>query len=540
MRASSHLWTRGVLAVSLFLSQLALADRAAPGAEQPAVSPQTIHLAAGQIVCRPGDIEGNLRQIYELSQQAAAAGARLCLFAEGAITGYVTTPAVLAAAPTADGPVVARLKRMAAELKIAIAAGTLERIPGGAHVSCFIALPDGRFVVQRKHLLNDAEKLQGLVPGPAERTLFEVAGVQLAVCICADVGIPGIRDRLAEQGCQVLLLPTAGGGGREHIYHPQDLQNPERRASYVKLMDNVCSVASAIGDCVNRRMAQVAVNLAGDDGGAHYHPGHSSLIDSRGRVVALQPGEYVIDYLAPRLIHGPVVVQRPCALPAEAGRSPRPQDLVLTVPRTDDFELDGSGAAPAWGKAAWVPLQLRSDKSHPYQTRVKVLYSKIGLYVLLDATDRKLTATMNQDFDDLYKEDVFEFFLWPDERQSIYFEYEISPLGFELPILVPNVGGKFLGWQPWHYTGLRRTRKATSVIGGPREPGAAVTGWKAEVCVPFELLAPLGNVPPGPGTRWRANFYRIDYDDGQTTSWDWARVGRSFHEFAKYGTLVFE
>jgi hypothetical protein len=69
-----------------------------------------------------------------------------------------------------------------------------------------------------------------------------------------------------------------------------------------------------------------------------------------------------------------------------------------------------------------------------------------------------------------------------------------------------------------------------------------VTGWKAEVFVPYELLKPLQNVPPQPGTRWRANFYRVDYDDGKnkSSSWDWARVGPSFHEFNKFGTLVFE
>ena len=40
--------------------------------------------------------------------------------------------------------------------------------------------------------------------------------------------------------------------------------------------------------------------------------------------------------------------------------------------------------------------------------------------------------------------------------------------------------------------------------------------------------------------RWRANYYRMDYDGGKQTSWDWARVGASFHEYKKFGTLVFE
>ena len=72
-------------------------------------------------------------------------------------------------------------------------------------------------------------------------------------------------------------------------------------------MDAVCSVTSAVDDCVSHRMAQVSVNLSGDDGVELYHPGHSSIIDSRGRIVALLPGEYVVDYLEPRMIHGQVI-----------------------------------------------------------------------------------------------------------------------------------------------------------------------------------------------------------------------------------------
>ena len=33
---------------------------------------------------------------------------------------------------------------------------------------------------------------------------------------------------------------------------------------------------------------------------------------------------------------------------------------------------------------------------------------------------------------------------------------------------------------------------------------------------------------------------RMEYDRKQTRSWDWARVGPSFHEYQKFGTLVFE
>ena len=140
---------------------------------------------------------------------------------------------------------------------------------------------------------------------------------------------------------------------------------------------------------------------------------------------------------------------------------------------------------------------------------------------------------------DLWKEDVFEVFLWTDERSPVYFEYEISPLDRELPILIPNFGGRFLGWRPWHYEGGRRTRKATSIIGGPKQSQASIQGWRAEVFIPYALLTPLQNVPPKPGATWRANFYRMDHDQGKTTQWEWARVGDSFHEYEKFGSLIF-
>ncbi|MHC4701323.1 MAG: amidohydrolase family protein, partial [Planctomycetota bacterium] len=109
----------------------------------------------------------------------------------------------------------------------------------------------------------------------------------------------------------------------------------------------------------------------------------------------------------------------------------RPAAKVLRVRKTKDFIINGKGDASAWEMAAWEPLNLRTSGGHRYETRVKMLYSATGLYVLMDAEDRKITAKMDEDFLDLWNEDVFEFFLWPDEQYSVYFEYEISPLGYE-------------------------------------------------------------------------------------------------------------
>jgi hypothetical protein len=201
----------------------------------------------------------------------------------------------------------------------------------------------------------------------------------------------------------------------------------------------------------------------------------------------------------------------------------QPAAKVLHVRPTEDFTVDGSGDAPAWKAVPWEPLALRVADRLPYQTRVKTLYSKTGLYVLMEAEDRTLTATMKEDFLDLWNEDVFEFFLWPDERYTVYFEYEISPLGYELPILIPNFEGKFLGWRPWHYEGKRRRRPPR----GLKQPRR--TGWKAEVYVPTIWAA--FECPPkqdGGGPIHRVTTMVAGAPVGT------GPVGLSFHEFTKF------
>ena len=250
----------------------------------------------------------------------------------------------------------------------------------------------------------------------------------------------------------------------------------------------------------------------------------------------LFPGSYsLVPLMCLALVLPVVPMGSTSAQERSAGQTPQ-----LTVPRCQDFEVNGSGDADAWSRAEWADLSPRSGASHPYNARFKVLYSESGIYVLFQGSDEQLTATMQEDFLDLWKEDVYECFFWTDEKYPVYFEYEISPLGFELPILIPNLDGTFLGWRPWHYEGDRRVRKAVAAVGGENRSMAKVQSWSAEVFIPFELLQPLTNVPPRPGTQWRANFYRVDYDQQKTSQWDWARVGGSFHDYRNFGTLKFE
>jgi len=210
------------------------------------------------------------------------------------------------------------------------------------------------------------------------------------------------------------------------------------------------------------------------------------------------------------------------------------------VKKCNDFKVSGDGASVEWGKTDWINLaQLNSDNPD-YQTKVKILYSPTGIYFLYNCGDKKVTSTMKADNLNLWEEDVVEAFLWTDEQFPVYFEYELSPFNFELPILVPNNNGKFLGWLPWNYHGEKKTRHATSVTGGKLIGGGNITSWIAEFFIPYKLLEPLSNVPPSSGTKWRANMYRIDYDNENEMSFAWQKTSHTFHEYKKFGTFIFE
>ena len=207
------------------------------------------------------------------------------------------------------------------------------------------------------------------------------------------------------------------------------------------------------------------------------------------------------------------------------------------IPRTTDFEVDGRGSAAAWAKAPWLDLVCREGPD--YASRCKLLYSETGLYALYSGEDRCLTNTMQEDFALIYKEDVFEIFMQPNPELPLYLEYEISPLNYELVYLVPNIVGGFLGWRPVEYEGERKARHATVVTGGPKIPGANVTGWSAEMFIPFALFKGYGETPK-PGTVWRGNLYRIDYDNNHSRHWTWAPLQQTnYHRHQEFGNFKF-
>ncbi|HVS15833.1 MAG TPA: carbohydrate-binding family 9-like protein [Thermoanaerobaculia bacterium] len=219
-----------------------------------------------------------------------------------------------------------------------------------------------------------------------------------------------------------------------------------------------------------------------------------------------------------------------------------PDPPVLAVPRVADGDPCAEPLAHRWSGVPALELATRTPGARALASRVWLGWCPRGLWIAFEGEDERLTASLDRDFAELWTEDVFEAFLWPDPSVPAYFEYEISPRGHELPLMVLNRGGRFHGWRPWPYAREHRVARSVAAIGpaGPLEspaPGALIVAWRAELLVPFGLLAPLVVGTPEPGTRWRANFYRVDYDTGRAEVWSWRPTAVSFHEPERFGVL---
>ena len=128
------------------------------------------------------------------------------------------------------------------------------------------------------------------------------------------------------------------------------------------------------------------------------------------------------------------------------------------IVRVSDFEVTGTGSAHEWSQTDWVNIPKRNNDRIDYSTNAKILWSETGIYFLMNCEDRKITATMQGHNLNLWEEDVVEVFLMPDEKYPLYFEYQLSPLNYELTLLIPNLDGNFLGWLPWKYDVERKKR----------------------------------------------------------------------------------
>jgi predicted amidohydrolase len=161
----------------------------------------------------PADGTDVLGSLDEQARAARAGGAALLVLWEMALTGYDIGPArVRAGAVAADGPVIGRVREIAARHGLAILLGYPELGPDGAvYNAAFLALADGRAGAnyRKRHLFGSVDRDAFSTGGVSPSGLVRIGPFTAGILICYDAEFPeAVRD-LVLAGADLVLVPTA-------------------------------------------------------------------------------------------------------------------------------------------------------------------------------------------------------------------------------------------------------------------------------------------------------------------------------------------
>jgi len=174
------------------------------------------------------DTPATLDRALTLMAEAAREGAQLLVFPEAFIGGYPKgadfhiylggrTPQGRAefkqyfdAAVTVDGPEIARLAKAAAQHKMYVVTGIIERDGGTLYCTAVYLGPDGRVLGKHRKLMPTA--LERLVWGFGDGSTIEAVDTpygKLGAVICWENYMPALRMAMYQQRVAIYCAPTA-------------------------------------------------------------------------------------------------------------------------------------------------------------------------------------------------------------------------------------------------------------------------------------------------------------------------------------------
>jgi predicted amidohydrolase len=192
------------------------------------------------------DKDANLERLCQLVASAADEGAELVIAPEAAMHDY--GPADFNLAPVAeklDGPFVAELASLAAGRGVTVLAGMFEQADSTHVYNTVVALgPSGELIGSyRKQHLYDAlgwvESDRLAAGDPQDRLVFDCGDLTAGVMTCYDVRFPELGRALADDGVNLIAIPSAWVAGPGKLHHWRVLAT-------ARAIENVCYVAGAV------------------------------------------------------------------------------------------------------------------------------------------------------------------------------------------------------------------------------------------------------------------------------------------------------
>ncbi|HEV8129808.1 MAG TPA: carbon-nitrogen hydrolase family protein [Acidobacteriota bacterium] len=177
-----------------------------------------VKVAAVQFDPKIGKNRRNLKRILELLKQAAESGAKLAVFPEAAISGYVfdSLEEAISVAEDIPGPTTDALEEQCARLNISAVVGLLERSGRRVYNAAVLCGPNGCIGRYRKAHLPYLGVDRFATRGNTPLSVFETPVGRVGVMICYDQRFPEVSRCLTLQGADIIALPTNWPRGAEN------------------------------------------------------------------------------------------------------------------------------------------------------------------------------------------------------------------------------------------------------------------------------------------------------------------------------------
>jgi predicted amidohydrolase len=253
-----------------------------------------------QIAPRRGDPAANVEMTRSALQAAAAEGARLVVFPEASLTGYVfhDRDSATEAAIAPDGPELSEISEVCQSAGAWAVVGAIERDGDRLHNSLFLVGPDGPVRRYRKlhTLCLGVDRFTS--PGSEPPPVFETDVGRIGLNICYDGTLPETARALKLAGAQLIVLPTNWPNlwlKREQV----------RIRAYENHVNYLAVNRVGVEEGVTFRGGSMAADASGEmiaeigDGPGFLHVQFDMEAADANRVV-VQDREYEYDYVADR------------------------------------------------------------------------------------------------------------------------------------------------------------------------------------------------------------------------------------------------
>ena len=159
----------------------------------------------------PADVAAGLVRIGNAARDAAQQGCQLLLLPEASLTGYnIDLGSAQQVAQTLDGEAANALTKICREFQIAIAYGFIERFDNSLFNSVQLIDKQGqrRAHYRKTHLWGDLDR-RLFSAGDDLTPVVDIDGWRVGLLICYDIEFPETARRLALEGAELILIPTA-------------------------------------------------------------------------------------------------------------------------------------------------------------------------------------------------------------------------------------------------------------------------------------------------------------------------------------------